>query len=86
MSGSTAVAVVLLLVGILFLVLAPIIGIVLLLSWGGYNVWRLASKADACPSCRKPGTMLSVNSPRGRKLAVEFGVVAATTQSGSANA
>ena len=73
-AGSTAVGVILLLMGLLFLVLLWPIGLVLLLAWAGYNVWRLMSKREVCPSCKRRDTMLSAESPRGRKLMADFGL------------
>jgi hypothetical protein len=70
--GSTAVGVGLLLIGVLGLVVFLPIGVVLLLGWAGYNVWRMVGKKDVCPSCKKQNTMLSTDSPRGRKLVAEF--------------
>lgn len=70
--GSTAVGVGLLLVGVLGLVLFLPIGVVLLMAWAGYNVWRMVAKKDVCPSCKRANTMLSVASPRGQKLAADF--------------
>lgn len=36
-----------------------------------YSIWRLTTKYDACPSCGAPN-MVSVDSPRGKKLVQEF--------------
>ena len=36
-----------------------------------YSIWRLTTKYDACPSCAA-ANMVSLNSPRGKKLAKEF--------------
>lgn len=36
-----------------------------------YSVWRLTSKEQVCPSCKKP-SMIPLNSPAGQKYAREF--------------
>jgi hypothetical protein len=58
MPGST-------LVGIFLLLL-------MILPWLIYSIWRQAAKKEICPSCKKDGTMLSVDSPRGKKLVAEY--------------
>lgn len=44
----------------LWLVLLPI-GII-------YTIWRLVTKCNICPGCNKRATMISTNTPFGRKL------------------
>jgi hypothetical protein len=37
-----------------------------------YSLWRLTSRQKVCPECRS-SNLVPVNSPRGKKLLVEFG-------------
>lgn len=37
-----------------------------------YSIWRLTTKQSACPKCGAL-YMIPLDSPRGKKLAVEFG-------------
>lgn len=37
-----------------------------------YSIWRLSSKQDVCPVCKKP-TLIPLSSPAGQKYAREFG-------------
>lgn len=36
-----------------------------------YSLWRMTSRTPACPKCSAPN-MVPVDSPRGKKLLVEF--------------
>ncbi len=36
-----------------------------------YSIWRLTSKYEACPKCKKP-TLIPVDTPKGQKLLQEL--------------
>lgn len=68
--GSTWIQVVLFVLGLLTF------GVVLIV-WAGYAIWRIVKTEPTCPSCGRPKTMISLESPRGRKLKKEFEVQSA---------
>lgn len=39
-----------------------------------YSIWRLTSKQQVCPACKKP-TLIPLNTPVGQKHAREFGQI-----------
>lgn len=45
---------------------------VVLLVWLAYVAWRIFKTELVCPSCKKPKTMIALDSPRGKKLQREF--------------
>lgn len=38
-----------------------------------YSIWRLTSKQQVCPACKKP-TLIPLNTPAGQKYARDFAV------------
>ena len=70
--GSTAVSVICLLFGLGALVVLPVAGVLFLLAWVGYGVWRLAATKRVCTSCGRHDTLLFPESPRGKKIIADF--------------
>jgi hypothetical protein len=70
--GSTAVSVVCLVFGLVALAVVPLVGILFLLAWVGYGVWRLASTKRICTSCGRHDALLSPESPRGKRIIADF--------------
>jgi hypothetical protein len=70
--GHTAVSIVFLLFGLVSLALMPILGVLFLLAWLGYGIYRLASTKMVCPSCGRHDSLLSPDSPRGKRVVADF--------------
>lgn len=77
--GSAAVQVGLLAGWALFLALGNIVAQQLIylswlcgIAWLAYGIWRMARTSDVCPSCKTTKSMISLDSPGGKKLQKQF--------------
>ena len=70
--GHTAVSVVFLLFGLVSLALMPILGVLFLLAWLGYGIYRLAATKVVCSSCSRHDSLLAPDSPRGKRVVADF--------------
>lgn len=52
--------------------LSIILFLFFIVPWVFYVLWCTFSTRYVCPSCKQPNTMVSEETPRGRKLAAEF--------------
>jgi hypothetical protein len=77
--GHTAVSVICLLFGLVTLVLFWPVGLIFLVAWVGYGIYRLAATRVVCSSCGRHDSLLSPDSPRGRKVVADFSTNSSAT-------
>lgn len=70
--GHTAISVVILLFALIALFAMPVVGVFFVLGWIGYGIYRLAATKVVCSSCGRHDTLLSPDSPSGKKVVSEF--------------